>query len=92
MYIDDPSFYTSSEEDMLLMIQATDLFLQKDYKPCPILANFFHRHAKDLFWDLHVRLLEKKEEKFPIFALFWPRNSKRVNDFRVEFVFFSQYY
>lgn len=69
-YLDDPSFYISSEQNRLLMNQAADTFSKNDYTPALSTQILFYRYTRALLDGLHARHLQQEKEKFPTFALF----------------------
>lgn len=71
IYLENPSLYIAFEENILLIKQAADEFVKKDGKRAFPHANLFYRHTRVLFGKLHVRFLERNEEKLPNFALFF---------------------
>lgn len=52
--VDDASLYISSEDEIILMIQAAEAFVNNDHKPAIFHANFFHRPTKPLLEDMHA--------------------------------------
>lgn len=53
-HLGDPAVCSSSEEDILLMIQTADVFVMNNHRPFAYHAKFFNRHAKALLGELHV--------------------------------------
>lgn len=54
------------------MIQVAEAFV-KNEKNLPPQRQVFHRHAIDLFDEMHIRYLDQKQDKFPTIALFLDR-------------------
>lgn len=77
--LDDTRHYTSSEKDIFLSIQATDVFLMKDDKPVPSHADYLYRHARDQLDQLRVQHMEDDKEHFLIFALFLNNRIQQIN-------------
>lgn len=61
MHFDDPNLHISSEEDVLLIIQAVDAFITYHQKPASLHPDLFYRYVLRLLDELHSRLL--KQEK-----------------------------
>lgn len=57
-HLDDSRLYTSSEEDILFMIQAANAFVKNDHKLVTFLVNFFYRKSKGIMDELQVRFFE----------------------------------
>lgn len=51
------------------MNQAADAFVESDHDGAPFQTNALRRRMKGALELIHVRLLDKGEEKFTIFAL-----------------------
>lgn len=58
-YIDDPSFYVTSEEEIPLMIQASDTFVKSDHNPDFLRMDSIYRHVRVLSNKLHIRHLKR---------------------------------
>lgn len=69
--LDDSSLYVCSDEDIVLMIQAAECFVNIDDKPALSHSNFFYRQAIDICDKRHARPLEQRQEKFPSLALYF---------------------
>lgn len=69
IHFDVPSFYISSQKDVLLIIQDNDALVKNDLKPAPFHASSFHRHAWVIFNELQVCNLDQDKERFPTFVL-----------------------
>lgn len=54
MHLDEPSIYIYSEEDIPLIIRATDAFVKIDHKAATFHANSFYRHARFRFNEIQL--------------------------------------
>lgn len=68
---DGPSLYISFQEDIILIIQVEDAFVNNEHKPATFHANTFHRHARALPDELHVHHLKQDQDGVLTFALFF---------------------
>lgn len=57
-HLDSPRHYISTEKNILLMIEATDSFVEHGQKPAPLRFNASYRHTKALPDKVHVCLME----------------------------------
>lgn len=70
MHVDGPSFYISSDEDTIVMIEAADMFVKNDRNHVLFHASYFYEKGKALTHRRHARHLEKYKQTFSTFALF----------------------
>lgn len=70
-HLADPSFYLSSEKEMLVLIQAAHTFVQNDHNTAPFQASSFSGHGIVLLDEVHVCHLEQDQGRLPYFALYF---------------------
>lgn len=52
-YLGDPSLYTFSDEDIPLMLLASEAFVKNDHRSALFCSNYFHRYAIAFLDELH---------------------------------------
>lgn len=76
--LDDPILFISSEREIVLMIQAADLFVKNNNSPSSFQANFFLIDAEVRLQRLPVCDLNQDQEKFMSYALFPDTNVQQT--------------
>lgn len=69
-HIDNSGVYTSTENEILLIVQATNTLVISDERLASLHASAYYCHTTAVFDELHAHYLKQSEEKFAIFPLF----------------------
>lgn len=67
---DEPVVYVSSEDEILLMIQAAEGFINNDYKSVSLQPNSCYKLARAVLDDLLIRHMEQDKEKASTLVIF----------------------
>lgn len=86
-HLDDEGLHISTEEDILLMIQAADAFVNDDLKPAPFHASTFYCHRKAILDKFHVSHLAQGEEMLPKFVLLFQKKIQQARSITHTIIF-----
>lgn len=91
-HLDDPSLYVSSEECILLMIEAADAFVNDYHKLAFFHADLICRHVRALINELHLCHLEQEREVSDLRAHSCRKDSANEKHFPPDYVSVHQNY
>lgn len=77
-HLHDTTLYTSSQEDIILIVHATDVFLNIAQNPVSFHLNYSYEHVTTLLIGLQIRNIEQEGEQFLEFTLITDKNTQET--------------